>query len=1075
MRDEVEGKAFYFEFKFVYTFFFFTFGILKNTLMKKYFTLLFSLVIIGFTSSLTAQSFQWAVKAAGPGIDVATGINPSSSFGFYNVCGYFYGTAMFGPFPLTGTGGSNMFVARYDANGNCIWAQKAGGGSYCQANAITSDGSGNTYVTGFYQGTCTFGTSTNITSLGGTMDIFVAKYDGAGVFQWVRTAGSNLDDDYGLSITMDNTGALYVTGYFWDQATFAPFTIFGTNAEVFVARYDQTGTCLWAKSAGNSNNEYATGIVGIGNSCYLIGYFSGTTTFGTTNLTSAGSDDVFLAQIDFNGNWIWAVKAGGTGWDQGFGICRAYSSPDFYVTGKYNSTAAFGSTNLTSSGFDEVFTARYNNTGTCLWAKSGGSTTGYDHGQAVSSDATGCYVTGNFGGTASFGPYNVTASGNSDVFITHYDVTGTPLWAVNGGGPSVQSDDGNSIVTENTGNTSYIVGSYFGTATFGSTSLGNSGVSDIFITKLCNIQASAGADVSICIGGSTTLGASGGTTYAWTPTGGLSNPNIANPVASPTFTTTYTVTASNASGCTSTDAVTVTVNPLPTANAGFDAFICNGASTTLTATGGGTYAWSPSTGLSNPNIANPIASPTTNTNYTVTVTSPAGCTATDVVAVTVYPAPTASAGPDVSICIGGNTILSATGGATFLWSPTNGLSNPNIPTPTASPTVTITYTVTVTNSFSCTASDAVTVTVNPLPVVTATANNITCSGGTVQLNATGASTYLWTPAGGLNNPSISNPVATVTASTIYTVTGTDANGCVNTDTAAAIVYSLVNPICMVTVDTNSIYNRVVWDKPVATNIDSFRIYREITSNNFQVIGVVPYTAYSIYVDSVYLPLANPNNTNYRYKISVVDTCGAEGQLSPFHQTIFLQASQGVGNTVNLSLIQYSGNTVNQYYIYRDTVGTGNLDLIDSIPGTNTVYTDNNPSQNVTTLRYVLGVDWTTNCNPTVKNVPNTLAAINTSHSNIKNMLFTPDGVTDLEAMYALSIFPNPNNGMFTVSLKDLNNNNCSVTVYDALGQEVYSENIIATKTIDLTILAKGIYSVKVEIDGKQVVKKLVIH
>ena len=130
--------------------------------------------------------------------------------------------------------------------------------------------------------------------------------------------------------------------------------------------------------------------------------------------------------------------------------------------------------------------------------------------------------------------------------------------------------------------------------------------------------ANAGADVSICTGSSTTLSASGGTSYTWSPTTGLGNPNIANPVASPTTTATYTVTVTDGNGCTDSDPVLVTVNSA-TANAGTDVSICSGSSTTLSASGGVSYAWSPATGLSNPNITNPVASPTTTTIYTLTV------------------------------------------------------------------------------------------------------------------------------------------------------------------------------------------------------------------------------------------------------------------------------------------------------------------------------------------------------------------------------------------------------------------------------------------------------------------------
>jgi len=255
---------------------------------------------------------------------------------------------------------------------------------------------------------------------------------------------------------------------------------------------------------------------------------------------------------------------------------------------------------------------------------------------------------------------------------------------------------------------------------------GYTDTTSVTITEPPAVPANAGADVNICIGSSTNLSASGGVSYSWSPTTGLSNPNIANPVANPTSTSTYTVTVTDGNGCTNTDDVIVTVNALPTANAGTDVSICSGSNTTLLASGGVSYSWNPTTGLSNPNIANPIASPTSTITYTVTVTEGNGCTDTDDVIVTVNTLPTANAGTDISTCSGSDTTLSASGGVSYSWSPTTGLSNPNIANPVASPTSTITYTVTVTDGNGCTDTDAITVTitssvlVQPLPSVTVT-------------------------------------------------------------------------------------------------------------------------------------------------------------------------------------------------------------------------------------------------------------------------------------------------------------------------------------------------------------------
>jgi gliding motility-associated-like protein len=300
----------------------------------------------------------------------------------------------------------------------------------------------------------------------------------------------------------------------------------------------------------------------------------------------------------------------------------------------------------------------------------------------------------------------------------------------------------------------------------------------------------AGLDKTICIGSSTNLTATGAGSYSWSPTTGLSCSTCASPTASPTTNTTYIVTGTDANGCANSDTVNVTVNPLPTVSAGTDKTICNGSSTTLTATGASSYSWLPTTGLSCGNCASPTASPTSNTTYIVSGTDANGCSNKDTVAVNVNPLPAVNAGADKNICIGGSTTLTAIGAGSYTWSPSTGLSCGTCASPTASPTSTTTYVVTGTDSNGCAKADTVLVTVHFLPSVNAGADRSVCVGSSVNLLVTGASTYTWSPTTGLSCSSCSNPTASPTSTTRYVVTGTDANGCVNVDTVNVTVNSL---------------------------------------------------------------------------------------------------------------------------------------------------------------------------------------------------------------------------------------------------------------------------------------------
>lgn len=246
----------------------------------------------------------------------------------------------------------------------------------------------------------------------------------------------------------------------------------------------------------------------------------------------------------------------------------------------------------------------------------------------------------------------------------------------------------------------------------------------------------------------------------------------------------------NSFGCKDTANYSILVNPLPNAQAGNDTAICLGFSANLVATGGITYNWSPSNGLSNTAIPNPVAAPNATTSYAVLVTDTNGCKKLDSVTVVVNALPViVTAANPPAICIGDSAQLSATGGTTYLWSPAINLSNTIIANPYASPPVTSTYIVTVTDNNGCSNSSSVTLVVNPLPIISASNDQIICSGSAVLLSALGGVTYQWSPSGGLNAASGQSVTASPLQPTLYIVTGTDANGCKNSDS----VFIDINP------------------------------------------------------------------------------------------------------------------------------------------------------------------------------------------------------------------------------------------------------------------------------------------
>ncbi|MCB0795534.1 MAG: gliding motility-associated C-terminal domain-containing protein, partial [Flavobacteriales bacterium] len=196
---------------------------------------------------------------------------------------------------------------------------------------------------------------------------------------------------------------------------------------------------------------------------------------------------------------------------------------------------------------------------------------------------------------------------------------------------------------------------------------------------------------------------------------------------------------------------------------------------------GSSYSWAPSAGLDDAAAANPVALPAATTTYTVTVTGPNSCVDSSSVTVTVVPPPSVDAGSDTTICLGGSAQLMVIGNGSAEWSPIAGLDDPFSSSPLASPQQTTTYLVTVTDSIGCSASDEVTVSVVGLPTVQAGPDQWVCPGFDVPIEASGALSYSWSPITGLDDPTSPNPNASPASTTTYTVTGTDANGCQDSD------------------------------------------------------------------------------------------------------------------------------------------------------------------------------------------------------------------------------------------------------------------------------------------------------
>ncbi|MCK4695233.1 MAG: SBBP repeat-containing protein, partial [Candidatus Cloacimonetes bacterium] len=237
------------------------------------------------------------------------------------------------------------------------WATHAGGTDVDIGYGIAIDNAGNSYVTGYFAETANFG-SYSLTSGGWRSDIFVAKMDVNGNWLWATQAGGT-DHDVGYGITIDDVGNIYVTGWFNDIATFGYFSLncSGDN-DIFVAKMDADGNWLWATQAGGTFYDEGNSItIDATGNCYVTGSFGDIAFFGSYFLTSSGDWDIFVAKMDVNGNWLWATQAGGTDHDFGYGI-TIDDSGNSYVTGYFENIAFFSSYFLIGYGDNDIFVAK---------------------------------------------------------------------------------------------------------------------------------------------------------------------------------------------------------------------------------------------------------------------------------------------------------------------------------------------------------------------------------------------------------------------------------------------------------------------------------------------------------------------------------------------------------------------------------------------------------------------------------------------------------------------------------------------------------------------------------------------
>jgi PKD repeat protein len=616
------------------------------------------------------------------------------------------------------------------------------------------------------------------------------------------------------------------------------------------------------------------------------------------------------------------------------------------------------------------------------------------------------------------------------------------------------------------------------------------------------------AGSTVCPGSSSTLTVSGATTATWSPSTGLNSTSGTTVVATPSATTTYTVTGTNANGCVSYASAVVNVsNTLTVSIAPATVSICSGNSATLTASGATSYNWSPATGLSSTNTAAVTASPTTTTTYTVTGTS-GTCTATTTRIVTVKQTPTinATASPS-SICAGSSATIIGSGAGTgagsgYSWSG-SGLSSTTGASVTASPTSTTTYTVTGTNSGGCSNTSTVTLSVNPAPVVQVQGNTSVCMGSSTTLTASGATSYTWTSTGAqLSSTSGSTVTVTPTNTATVTVTGTSA-GCSSTVTTTIVVNQLpvliVSPagstVCPggtvgLTASGASTYE---WTPSSSLNGTSAPtvLATPTTTETYTVTGtsqagcVNQTTAVVTVTSAPVVTASSASPTICSGSSTTLSATGASSySWSPATGLSSISGSQvttTLTSTTTYTVIGSNGGGCSDTTTVVVNVNQSPTALAGASPasgviGDTIVFT--NSSSSATSYSWDFGDGTTSTLVTPEHNYTSagtytvTLSAANgncSSTSSIEVVITTPTGISEADKS-TLVAYPNPTSGILMISLPVSEMN---LKVFNSTGQLILSETTANSgkQTIDLSNNADGIYYIHItDKDHTQIIK-----
>jgi hypothetical protein len=418
----------------------------------------------------------WAKRFGDAGAQAGTGIAVHS--GGVVITGNLAGSADFGGGLLTSVGATDVFVASFDYLGVPVWSKRFGDAMAQTAARVAVDAQGNSIVVGDFAGKIDFGGGL-LTSAGAT-DVFLAKFDSAGVLLWAKSFG-NVAAQNGFDVAFAPNGDVVFTGAFAGMINLGGGALTSAGqTDLFVGRYDSTGAFLWGKRFGDAAAQAGKGItVDAQNNVIITGDMAGKVDFGGGLLTSAGATDVLLLELDAAGNHVLSKRFGDV-MAQTAARVAVDSVGNIVITGSAAGKIDFGGGALTSAGATDIFVTKLTSGGAHLWSKLYGNATAQDPRDLAVDPGGAILVAGDFTGTVNFGGAALTSAGATDGFVVKLDPFGAHVWSKKQGDAAAQSVAG--VAAEASG--VFVVGTFAGAVTFGGANLTSAGGTDVMAAKL---------------------------------------------------------------------------------------------------------------------------------------------------------------------------------------------------------------------------------------------------------------------------------------------------------------------------------------------------------------------------------------------------------------------------------------------------------------------------------------------------------------------------------------------------------------------------------------------------------------